>query len=270
MPDASATSSAFSLDPTQVKIAQRLEALKTSENGLSSAEAAQRLAEYGPNAIEDKTESKWRRLLNYFWGPLPFLIEAAAIISALRRDWPDFAVVAGLLLYNAVVGFWQDNKAANALAALKKNLAPRARVLRDGAWTTIAAAELTPGDIVSIAAGQIIPADMMLTEGDYLSCDQAALTGESLPVSKKVGDDAYSGAIAKQGAMTGVVTATGSRTRIAGIAQLTTGTRRQPTPLARELNRVVRIERRGTMSVGGEEGLARKTPAAAGVRGRLG
>ncbi|MBM3623795.1 MAG: HAD-IC family P-type ATPase, partial [Alphaproteobacteria bacterium] len=220
MPDASANSSAFSLDPTQVKIAQRLEALKTSENGLTSAEAAQRLAEYGRNAIEDKTESKWRRLLDYFWGPLPFLIEAAAIISALRRDWPDFGVVAGLLLYNAVVGFWQDNKAANALAALKKNLAPRARVLRDGAWTTIAAAELTPGDIVSVAAGQIIPADMLLTEGDYLSCDQAALTGESLPVSKKVGDDAYSGAIAKQGAMTGVVTATGDRTFFGRTAKL--------------------------------------------------
>ena len=100
MPDASAKSpagqSSPSQDPIQAKIAQRLESLKATKDGLTAAEAAQRLAEYGPNAIEDKTESKWRRLLRYFWGPLPFLIEAAAVISAVRRDWPDFGVVTGL------------------------------------------------------------------------------------------------------------------------------------------------------------------------------
>ncbi len=225
MTDVSVKAPARESSPTpsqdaQTKIAQRLEALKTTKDGLTAAEAARRLAQYGPNALEDKTESKWRRLLQYFWGPLPFLIEAAAVISAIRRDWPDFGVVAGLLIYNAVVGFWQDDKAAKALAALKKGLAPRARVLRDGAWTSIAAAELTPGDIVSVAAGQIIPADLLLIEGDYLSCDQAALTGESLPVSKKIGDDAYSGSIAKQGAMTGVVTAIGDRTFFGRTAKL--------------------------------------------------
>jgi len=110
---------------------------KSSSDGLSSAEAAHRLAQYGPNTIADHTESKWHKLAAYFWGPLPFLIEAAAIISALRRDWGDFAVVAGLLIYNAAVGFWQDNKAANALAALKKGLALRARVRRGGKWETL-------------------------------------------------------------------------------------------------------------------------------------
>jgi H+-transporting ATPase len=202
------------------KIAQQLRTLNASKDGLSSAEAAQRLAHYGPNAIDEKAESKWRKLLAYFWGPLPFLIEAAVLISALRRDWPDFCVVAGLLVYNAVVGFWQDNKAANALAALKKGLAPHARVLRNRNWSSIAAAGLVPGDIVNVAAGQIVPADILLLEGDYLSCDQAALTGESLPVSKKVGEDAYSGSIAKQGAMTGVVTATGNRTFFGRTAKL--------------------------------------------------
>jgi H+-transporting ATPase len=204
----------------EAKIPQRLQALKTSKNGLSSVEAQQRLAQYGPNAIETKTESKWEKLLGYFWGPLPFLIEAAALISALRRDWADFAVVAGLLIYNAVVGFWQDNKAANALAALKKGLAPHARVLRDGKWTSIAAAGLVPGDIVSIAAGQIVPADILLIDGDYLSCDQAALTGESLPVSKRIGDEAYSGSIAKQGAMSALVTTTGNKTFFGRTAKL--------------------------------------------------
>jgi len=204
----------------RAKIAQQLQTLKASKDGLSSTDAAERMARYGPNAIEAKTESKWEKLLGYFWGPLPFLIEAAALISALRRDWPDFAVVTGLLIYNAVVGFWQDNKAANALAALKKGLAPHARVLRDRKWTSIAAAGLVPGDIVSIAAGQIVPADILLIDGDYLSCDEAALTGESLPASKKIGDDAYSGSIAKQGAMTGLVTATGNQTFFGRTAKL--------------------------------------------------
>ena len=193
---------------------------KSSSDGLSSAEAAHRLAQYGPNTIADHTESKWHKLAAYFWGPLPFLIEAAAIISALRRDWGDFAVVAGLLIYNAAVGFWQDNKAANALAALKKGLALRARVRRGGKWETLDATDLVPGDVVDIAGGQIVPADVVLIDGEYLSCDQAALTGESLPVSKKVGDQAYSGSIAKQGAMTGLVTATGSNTFFGRTAKL--------------------------------------------------
>lgn len=156
-----------------------LAGLGATTKGLASAEAAARLQKVGPNALVEKTESKWHRLLTYFWGPLPFMIEAAALISLLRRDWPDFFVVAGLLLYNAVVGFWQDNKAANALAALRKGLAPTARVLRDGTWKTIASAELVPGDVVDVTAGQIVPADLVLTGGEYLSCDQAALTGES-------------------------------------------------------------------------------------------
>jgi len=201
-------------------VAAVLQKEKTSRAGLSSAEAAQRLAQYGSNTIADRTESKWHKLAAYFWGPLPFLIEAAAIISALRRDWADFAVVTGLLIYNAVVGFWQDNKAANALAALKKGLALRARVSRDGKWDTINASDLVPGDVVEIAGGQVVPADVVLIDGEYLSCDQAALTGESLPVSKKVGDKAYSGSIAKQGSMTGVVTATGSNTFFGRTAKL--------------------------------------------------
>jgi len=201
-------------------VAAVLQKEKTSRAGLSSAEAAQRLAQYGSNTIADRTESKWHKLAAYFWGPLPFLIEAAAIISALRRDWADFAVVTGLLIYNAVVGFWQDNKAANALAALKKGLALRARVSRDGKWDTINASDLVPGDVVEIAGGQVVPADVVLIDGEYLSCDQAALTGESLSVSKKIGDKAYSGSIAKQGSMTGVVTATGSNTFFGRTAKL--------------------------------------------------
>ena len=226
MLDISTSSQAVAGHPTQAaadpasRIAAAVHATDSSKNGLSSAEAKRRQAQYGRNALEDHTESKWHKLLSYFWGPLPFLIEAAAVISAVRRDWPDFIVVTGLLLYNAAVGFWQDNKAANALAALKKGLAPRARVLRDNHWVTVDAAELVPGDVVSVTAGQIVPADLVLIEGKYLSCDQASLTGESLPVAKKIGDEAYSGSIAKQGAMTGIVTATGNKTFFGRTAKL--------------------------------------------------
>ena len=201
-------------------VAAELKKLDTTPNGLSAKEAASRLARYGRNAIEAHTESKWHKLATYFWGPLPWMIEAAALISLLRRDWSDFAVVGGLLIYNAAVGFWQDYKASDALAALKKGLAPKARVRRDGAWLSIDAAELVPGDVVNVAAGQIVPADLLLIDGEYLSLDQAALTGESLAVSKKVGDVAYSGAIAKQGDMTGVVTATGNSTFFGRTAKL--------------------------------------------------
>ena len=206
--------------PPAERIASTFRELQSSKAGLQSVEAQARLGRYGANTIAERTESAWHKLAAYFWGPLPFLIEAAAVISAVRQDWPDFAVVVGLLFYNAAVGFWQDNKAANALAALKKGLAPRARVLRDGNWTTIDAAGLVPGDVVRIAAGEIVPADVLLVEGEYLSCDQAALTGESLPVSKKSGDEAYSGSIAKQGAMTAVVTVTGGNTFFGRTARL--------------------------------------------------
>jgi H+-transporting ATPase len=201
-------------------VVAELQKLATTPKGLTSAEATARLARYGRNAIEAHTESRWRKLATYFWGPLPWMIEAAALISLVRRDWSDFFVVAGLLLYNAAVGFWQDYKAANALDALKKGLAPKARVLRDGTWRSIDAAELVPGDVVNVAAGQIVPADLLLIEGEYLSVDQAALTGESLPVSKKVGDAAYSGGIAKQGTMTGAVVRTGNNTFFGRTAKL--------------------------------------------------
>jgi len=203
-----------------VAIAAELRTLGSSPKGLTAVEAQSRIARYGRNAIEAHEVSRWRKLAGYFWGPLPFMIEGAALLSFLRSDWPDFFVVVGLLVYNAAVGFWQDNKASSALDALKKGLAPKARVQRDGQWISIDAAELVPGDVVNVSAGQIVPADLLLIDGAYLSVDQAALTGESLPVSKRVGDKAFSGSIAKQGGMTGVVTATGNKTFFGRTAKL--------------------------------------------------
>ncbi|MDQ0506714.1 plasma-membrane proton-efflux P-type ATPase [Xanthobacter agilis] len=201
-------------------IAAKFSELESSAQGLSASEVATRQEKYGPNAIAAHEESRWQKLLGYFWGPIPWMIEAAALLSLVRFDWPDFSVVMGLLIYNAIVGFWQDSKAASALAALKKGLALKARVLRDGQWATVDTAELVPGDVVSVSGGDTLPADVILTDGKYLSVDQAALTGESLPVSKHVGDSGYSGSIVRQGAMTGLVTATGNSTFFGRTAKL--------------------------------------------------
>lgn len=141
-----------------------------------------------------------------------FNFEAAAIVSALIGHWEDFAIITSLLLFNAGLEFWQNRKASSALAALKKGLAPEAAVLRDGEWQTLQASSLVPGDIVKIRLGAIVPADLRLVSGNYVSIDQAALTGESLPATKKPGDQAYSGSIVKQGEMVGVVIATGPNT----------------------------------------------------------
>ena len=188
--------------------------------GLSAAEAAKRLAQYGENALQEKHVSPLLKLLAYFWGPIPWMIEIAAVLSGVVRHWADFVIIVVMLLLNAGVGFWQEFKADTAIAALKQRLALRARVLRDGAWQEIEARLLVPGDVVLIKLGNIIPADVKLVAGDYLSVDQSALTGESLPVDKKVGDAAYSGSVAKQGEMTGLVTATGMATYFGKTARL--------------------------------------------------
>jgi H+-transporting ATPase len=197
-------------------------AVKTDQ-GLSSAEAKQRLAKYGPNALVEKEESLLRKIIGYFTGSIAYMIEAAAIVSAIIGHWDDFTIIMGLLFFNAALEFWQDRKASNALAALKRGLAPEATAMRDGKWQTAEAATLVPGDIVKIRLGVIVPADLRLVGGDYASIDQAALTGESLPVAKKVGDEAYSGSVVKQGEMQGVVIATGANTFFGRTAKLVAG-----------------------------------------------
>jgi H+-transporting ATPase len=180
-----------------------------AERGLATEQARRRLEQYGPNLIQEKRVSPVARFLFFFWGPIPWMIEVAAILSAAVRRWEDFAIIFAMLMVNAAVGFWEEFKADTAIEALKQRLALRARVLRDGLWTELAASELVPGDIVELRLGNIVPADCKLIGGEYLTVDQSALTGESLPVEKKAGSPAYSGSIVRMGEMTAVVTATG-------------------------------------------------------------
>jgi H+-transporting ATPase len=191
-----------------------------SANGLSSDEAEQKLKQFGPNSLEQKEESIFKKLIQFFWGPIPIMIEIAAVLSALLQRWPDLIVILAMLFINAALGFFQEYKAGNAIAALKKKLALEARVLRNGKWEDIAAKDLVPGDIITIKLGNIIPADIKLISGEYVSIDQSSLTGESLPVTKKVNDIAYSGTIVKLGQMTGVVVSTGMNTFFGKTAKL--------------------------------------------------
>ena len=190
------------------------------EHGLTQEEAASRLKKDGPNAIEEKHISPLKRFLTFLWGPIPWMIEIAAVLSAVVRHWEDFVIIFFMLALNAVVGFWEEFKADNEIEALKKHLALHSRVLRDGKWSDVEAETLVTGDIVMVKLGNVIPADLKLVDGDYLSIDQSALTGESLPVDKKKNDVAYSGSIVRMGQMNGLVVATGMNTLFGRTARL--------------------------------------------------
>jgi len=194
--------------------------LGSSPEGLSQGEAQKRLSQYGPNEIEEKKTNPFLKFLTYFWGPIPWMIEAAVILSAVARHWPDFGIILLLLLANAVVGFWEEHQAGNAVAALKAKLAVKARVKRDGKWTTPEAHELVPGDLIRVRLGDIVPADARLLEGEPLEVDQSALTGESLPARRKSGEAVYSGSIIRQGEIDALVYATGANTYFGKTAQL--------------------------------------------------
>ncbi len=208
-------------EEAQKKSAPELfQVLATSDQGLTSAEVRNRLTQFGPNALEEKKVNPILKFLGYFWGPIPWMIEIAAILSAVVQRWDDFIIIMALLIFNGVIGFWQEFKAANALDALKAQLALKTRALRDRKWAEAQTPDLVPGDVIRLRLGDIIPADVKLLEGEFLSVDQAALTGESLPVSKEVGDIAYSGSVAKQGEMVALVTGTGGNTFFGRTAKL--------------------------------------------------
>jgi H+-transporting ATPase len=207
-------------DLKSIPMADLQKKLGSSPDGLSQAEAQKRLAQYGPNAIAEEKTNEVLKFLSYFWGPIPWMIEAAVILSGVVRHWLDFFVILALLLSNALVGFWEEHQAGNAIAALKARLAIKAKVKRDGKWTNPKASDLVPGDVIRLRLGDIIPADARLLAGDPVEVDQSALTGESLPVTVKPGGAVFSGSILRQGEIDGMVYATGTNTYFGKTAQL--------------------------------------------------
>jgi H+-transporting ATPase len=190
-----------------------------SSPGLTSDEAKARLAKYGPNAMPDTTIPAWRMALAKFWAPVPWMLEAAIVLQAALHEYVQAAVIAGLLVFNAVLGFFQEGRAQATLAALKSRLALTASVERDSGWKDIPATELVPGDRVKLSLGGVVAADVKLVEGSIL-LDQSMLTGESIPIEAGPGFETYAGALVRRGEATAIVTATGAHTKFGHTAEL--------------------------------------------------
>jgi len=199
-------------DLQSLPIAEVEKRLESSADGLSQDEAVKRLATYGPNEIVAKKTNPLLKFLTYFWGPIPWMIEVAVVLSGVVQHWPDFFIILVLLVANGVVGFWEERQAGNAIDALKAKLAIKALVQRDKKWISAAARDLVPGDVIRVRLGDIVPADARLLAGDPVQVDQSALTGESLPATHTSGDAVFSGSIIRQGEIGALVYATGAQT----------------------------------------------------------
>ena len=187
--------------------------------GLSTHEAREALARVGPNEIAQPREGLARRALGKLWAPVPWMLEAAVLLELALGKRAEAAIIAALVLLNAVVALAQEGRAQQALAALRSRLALNASVRRDGVWVTLPARELVPGDLVKLSLGAVVPADARLTTGDVL-LDQSMLTGESVPVDLGAGASAHAGALVCRGEAEALVTATGERTRFGRTAEL--------------------------------------------------
>ena len=194
--------------------------LTTGTDGLTTTEAERRLVQTGPNELPTTASNPLARFLRYFWGPIPWMIEVAAILSAVVRHWADLAIILGLLSVNALVGFWEEYQAGNTIDALRAKLALRAQVRRDGDWVDIPAREIVPGDVVRLRLGTIVPADARTLDAGEVQVDQSSLTGESLPVSRSRGELVYAGSVLRRGETTALVTATGADTYFGRTAHL--------------------------------------------------
>ncbi|KAA1111458.1 plasma membrane H+-ATPase [Puccinia graminis f. sp. tritici] len=207
------------VDLEQVELEDVWVLLQTSENGLDAAEVERRRGIFGPNRLEEKSVNPFLQFLSFMWNPLSWVMEGAAVVSiALSNgenrppDWQDFVGIMALLLINSGIGYYEERSAGNAVKALMDSLAPKAKARRNGQWSEIDSADLVPGDIVAFKIGDVVPGDCRLYDAVNVSIDQAALTGESLPISKSVGDQCFSGSICKQGEAEGIVSATGANT----------------------------------------------------------
>ena len=216
-------------DLKSLPLAEVEKKLGSSAKGLTQAEAQKRLTQYGPNEIEEKKTNELLKFLSYFWGPIPWMIEAAVILSAVARHWPDFGIILLLLLANAVVGFWEEHQAGNAIAALKATLAIKARVKRDGKWITPAARELVPGDVIRVRLGDVVPADARLLEA-IRSRSIVRPDGGAAARRAKSGEAIFSGSIIRQGEIGALRLCRGSNTYFGPTASWCRRRRRRPFP----------------------------------------
>lgn len=166
-------------DLKSISINQLFEKLSSNKLGLSSLEANKRISKYGYNEIKEKKKNPIKKFLGYFSGPIPWMIEAALIISAIINHWEDFWIIFILLVTNAIVRFWHERKAENAIELLKQKMALKCRVLRDRIWAELPSRQLVPGDVIRGRFGDIIPADIKLFGEEFLLLDESVLTGES-------------------------------------------------------------------------------------------
>ena len=188
-------------------------------SGLTGDEARRRLEKFGPNAVPDTALHPLRRALGKLWAPVPWMLEAAIVLEVALGKYVEAAIIAGLLAFNAALGFFQEGRAQATLAALKSRLALNAAVRRDGVWKIVSAADLVPGDTVKLSLGAVVAADVRLIEGSVL-LDQSMLTGESVPIEAGPGVQTYAGALVRRGEAVAEVTATGARTKFGRTAEL--------------------------------------------------
>jgi magnesium-transporting ATPase (P-type) len=226
-----------------------LAALDAGAKGLSAAEASARLERYGPNRLpEPEADPAWRRLLRQFHDVLIYVLLAAALVTALLGEWIDTGVILAVVVINALIGFVQEGRAEAALASLRGMLSPRAVALRDGQRRTLDAADLVPGDVVLLEAGDRVPADLRVLAGRGLAAEEAALTGESTPAAKHaepvdeaaaLGDRRsmlYAGTTVTRGQGRGLVVATGQTTEVGRIGEMIASVETLQTPLIRQIN----------------------------------
>ena len=213
------STSSSSLSKRGDDIAREEGARAADPPGLTGAEAARRLAAFGPNTVGGKAAARWRGFIAKFWGPVPWLLEAAMLAQLGLGTYVEAAVIGALLAFNAVLGSFQERRAGAALAALRNRLAPAALVCRDGGWIRIPAAELVPGDAIRLPLGALVPADARVLSGAVL-VDQSTLTGESVPVEVNPGGALYAGSAVRRGQAVAEVTATGARTYFGRAAEL--------------------------------------------------
>jgi H+-transporting ATPase len=211
-------------DLSKISMRDLMIQLKTSPDGLTTSEAKNRLNSDGYNEIAEKKVSPLIKFLSYFWNPFSWMIEAAVIFSAIVGDWVDFVIIAILLVANGLIGYFEEKTAGDAVAALKAQLALNADAKRDGKFISVPARELVPGDVIRIKIGDVLPADARLLPGDPVKIDQAALTGESLPVDRSSGEQVYSGSGVKKGQAEAIVNGTGSNTFFGRTAKLVAST----------------------------------------------